>query len=51
MFTKQSFAQTQARIGSAPILYPSPRIESVDIDDEISWRIAELIGFHSLSRA
>ena len=51
VFTKQSFAQTQARIGSAPILYPSPRIESVDIDDEISWRIAELIGFHSLSRA
>ena len=51
VFTRHSFAQTKARIGRRPILYPSPRIESIDIDDEVSWRIAELIGFHYLSRS
>ena len=43
IFTKQSFAATRARIGSSPLLFPTPPLESVDIDDDASWRLAELI--------
>ena len=49
VFTAESFAQTNARIGRKPILFPTPPIESIDIDDNISWRIAELLGLHTLT--
>lgn len=49
IFTPESFTKTSARIGSKPMLYPTPRLESVDIDDAVTWKIAELLGFHSLS--
>ena len=48
LFSKESFAKTHARIGQKPMIYPTPRLESVDIDDDITWRIAELLGMHSL---
>jgi CMP-N-acetylneuraminic acid synthetase len=48
LFSKESFAKTQARIGKTPLIYPTPRLESVDIDDDVTWRIAELLGMHSL---
>ena len=48
IFTRESFAAAKARIGLKPMFYPTPRIESVDIDDEVSWRIAELLGLHAL---
>lgn len=51
IFTKESFASTNARIGKKPFMFPTPPIESIDIDDEISWRVAEMLGFHTLSRA
>lgn len=44
IFTKESFAGTKGRIGKKPLLYETPRIESIDIDDEISFRIAEIIA-------
>jgi CMP-N-acetylneuraminic acid synthetase len=41
LFSPESFASTQARIGSKPILFPTPKLESVDIDEVADWFIAE----------
>lgn len=40
LFTRESFASTNARIGEKPIMYESPRFESVDIDDQEDWDFA-----------
>lgn len=40
-FTRDSFAATNARIGTKPILYTTPRLESIDIDEPSDWFIAE----------
>lgn len=44
LFTKKSFAQTNARIGARPLLFETPRAESADIDDQVGWEIAEAIA-------
>lgn len=49
IFTKESFKETKARIGKKPSLFTTPRLESVDIDDAVTWKIAELLGLHSLT--
>lgn len=41
LFTPQSFAKTDARIGERPILYATPALESVDIDEKSDWFMAE----------
>jgi CMP-N-acetylneuraminic acid synthetase len=41
LFTRESFAKTDARIGVKPILYETPRLESVDIDEKSDWFKAE----------
>lgn len=41
LFTKDSFAKTSARIGASPILYSTPALESVDIDEPSDWFMAE----------
>ena len=41
LFTSDSFARTKARIGAKPMLFRTPRLESVDIDDQSDWFIAE----------
>ena len=41
IFTSESFRSSNALIGKKPILYPMPRKEVVDIDDENSWELAE----------
>ncbi len=41
VFTGASFAKTGARIGEKPILYETPRLESVDIDEKSDWFMAE----------
>lgn len=41
LFTGASFAKTGARIGDRPILYETPRLESVDIDEKSDWFMAE----------
>lgn len=41
LFTGASFAATDARIGEKPILFPTPKLESVDIDEKSDWFIAE----------
>lgn len=43
LFTPQSFAQTQARIGKKPLLFVTPTLESIDIDEQADWFIAESI--------
>ena len=49
LFTRESFQSTAARIGRAPILFETPRIESVDIDDAEDWAIAEAIALYTSS--
>lgn len=41
LFTGKSFAKTGARIGERPILFATPKLESVDIDEKSDWFIAE----------
>lgn len=41
LFSPGSFKATNARIGKRPILFPTPKIESVDIDEPADWFIAE----------
>ena len=41
LFTAESFARTNARIGERPVLYETPLLESVDIDEVSDWFMAE----------
>lgn len=41
LFTPESFEKTQARIGERPLLFETPALESVDIDEPSDWFIAE----------
>ena len=50
LFTRDSFAATQARIGKKPMLYESPRFESIDIDDQEDWEFATIAARHLLDR-
>ncbi len=43
LFTTSSFASTQARIGQRPLLFETPRLESLDIDTLEDWQLAEAI--------
>lgn len=47
VFTKESFAKKCRRIGLKPLMFPTPNIESVDIDDEFTFRLAELLGLYA----
>ena len=47
VFTKESFAVKGRRIGAKPIMYPTPAMESVDIDDEFAFRLAELLALYA----
>lgn len=44
LFTRESFGRTGARIGARPLLFETPRAESVDIDDPESWELAALLA-------
>jgi len=44
VFTEHSFMRTGARIGQSPQMYLTPRLESVDIDVEDDWFMAEAIA-------
>jgi CMP-N-acetylneuraminic acid synthetase len=44
IFTRESFVRTHARIGVRPIMFETPRLESVDIDDEEGWRHASILA-------
>lgn len=40
IFTGKSFAKTNARIGERPALFETPKLESIDIDDQADWDLA-----------
>jgi len=44
IFSRSSFAATNARIGRSPLLFETPRLESADIDDQEGWDFAELLA-------
>lgn len=50
IFTRASFAKTNARIGKQPFLYESPRFESIDIDDQEDWDFAVIAARHLLAQ-
>lgn len=45
LFSRESFLQAGARIGSRPYLFEMDKIESIDIDEEADFRLAEYIFF------
>ncbi len=44
VFTKESFQKKGRRIGIKPFMFVTPPIESTDVDDELTLRIAELLA-------
>ncbi|MEM9365552.1 MAG: acylneuraminate cytidylyltransferase family protein [Planctomycetota bacterium] len=44
LFSRASFETTDARIGSRPMLFETPFMESFDIDDADGWDLAELVA-------
>lgn len=44
LFTAESFASTNARIGNHPMMFETPKIESADIDTEEDWIVAEALA-------
>ena len=49
LFTADSFRSSRARIGCRPLMFETPRLESVDIDDQAGWDAAEAIARQRLS--
>lgn len=47
IFSKESFARTQARIGASPAMFETPPLESVDIDNQEQWAIAEALALYN----
>ncbi len=48
IFSRDSFYKTKARIGQSPILFETPTIESQDIDNNVDWRIAEVMALAAM---
>lgn len=46
IFSRESFAATNARIGKRPAMLEMRKAESVDIDDQESWDMAEALSRH-----
>lgn len=44
VFSAASFAASNARIGQKPLMFEMGRSESVDIDDQESWQMAEALS-------
>ena len=44
IFTRASFDRTGARIGTQPIMFESPKMESIDIDTPEDWDLAVAAG-------
>lgn len=48
LFTRESFGKTGARIGENAILFPTPPLESADIDDSTNWHMAEVLALSKM---
>lgn len=44
IFTQESFAKANARIGEHPLLFETPKLESIDIDDQADWELAVAVA-------
>ena len=44
IFSKASFAASNARIGVKPIMLVTPKMESIDIDEPEDWDVAEAVA-------
>jgi CMP-N-acetylneuraminic acid synthetase len=44
IFTLESFGRFGRRIGANPMMFETDRIESIDIDDEYTFRLAEMLA-------
>lgn len=44
LFRAATFHEVGGRVGRRPLLFPTPRLESVDIDTEEDWALAEAIA-------
>jgi len=51
IFTKEAFAKTNARIGARPMMFETPKFESIDIDTPDDWDFAIVAGGYLLSKA
>ena len=50
LFTRDSFDATGARIGNKPLMFETPALESVDIDEPQDWTMAEALAMHTASQ-
>lgn len=50
LFTSDSFAKTKARIGENPVMFVTPKMESVDIDEPEDWMMAEALASYRNSQ-
>lgn len=50
LFSRESFTATNARIGRKPMMYESPRFESIDIDDQEDWDFAVIAARYMLEK-
>jgi CMP-N-acetylneuraminic acid synthetase len=50
LFTRDSFAKTNARIGVSPMLFESPKFESIDIDTPEDWDFAVVAADYLMHR-
>lgn len=50
IFTQQSFKVTNSRIGRRPFMLETPLLESIDLDTQERWDLAEMIFRATLSR-
>jgi CMP-N-acetylneuraminic acid synthetase len=46
IFSAESFASTNARIGKKPVLFETPKLESIDIDGPDEWSLAEAVALY-----
>ncbi|WP_428243094.1 acylneuraminate cytidylyltransferase family protein [Gynuella sp.] len=46
IFTRDSFAKTHARIGTQPMMFETPPLESLDIDEPHDWDMVAAIAEH-----
>jgi len=44
LFSRESFSRTNARIGLRPMMYTTPILESIDIDEPEDWVMAEALA-------
>ena len=50
IFTKEAFKKTNARIGKKPMMFQTPKFESIDIDTPDDWDFAIVAGGYLLRK-